>query len=44
MPVLVLKQTTSISLLQDTYSGTLYASAKNALDKVGENDWVKNNY
>jgi hypothetical protein len=27
--------------LQDTYSGTLYASAKNAINKVGENDWSK---
>jgi hypothetical protein len=27
--------------LQDTYSGTIYAAAKKALDKVGEMDWSR---
>jgi Putative Ig domain len=41
MPVWFLNRQHQFHYLQDTYSGTHYASAKNALDKVGENDWSK---
>ena len=41
MPVWFLNRQHQFHYLQDTYSGTFYVAAKNALDKVGEMDWSK---